>query len=169
MAMQIVINFSDIDLGDWIEYDPEDEQVTLKEIFKGEILDKFVQKINYDSEVRRYIEKNIDNQLYQKIYEYKDDVAIKTIVSEIIERKMKATGSFIFLDSYANKVESVVEDYLKKYPQKIEQAIQSSIRLQIEKCLNELYKGSVMREFIDFEKLTAHIQKVLSEEKVIEG
>ena len=163
--MQIVINFSDIDLADWIE-DGLEEEVTLTDVFKGEILNKFVEKINYDYEVKRYIEKNIDDQLWQKIYGYKDDVAIKTIVEKIIEKKLRETGSFIFLNEYAAKVEVVVDKYLKKYPNEIEKAVETSIKHHIESCLKELYKESKMREFIDTEKLSAYIHTVLSEEMV---
>ena len=159
--MEIVINFNEIDLADWVG-DFDSELPTLKEIFKEEILNKFVEKINYDSQVRKYIENNIADNLYFKIRDYKDDVAIKTIVGEIIEDKLKATGSFCFLDRYAEDVKKVVDQYFKKYPRKIEQAIQSSIRLHIEEILKELYNGSKMEEFIDKEKLSAHIFDVLN-------
>ena len=167
--MQIVINFNDIELSDWIEYDPEIEQVTLTDIFKGEILNKFVEKVNYDGQIRQYIKEQINEGLWSKIYDFKDDAAIEVIAKQCIEEKLKQTGSFIFLNDYAAKVEGVVEKYLKKYPNKIEQAVQSSVRCQIEKCLDELYKGSKMREFIDIEKLSAHIHKVLSEKTEGEG
>ena len=159
--MQIVINFNEIDLADWVE-DFDSELPTLKEIFKEEILNKFVEKINYDSQVRKYIEKNIDDNLYLKIYNYKDDVAIKTIVSEIIKDKLRATGSFIFLDRYAEDVKRVVDEYFKEYPQKMERAMCSSVRLHIENTIDEMYKGSKMGEFIDKKKLSSHIFDILS-------
>lgn len=167
--MQIVINFSDIDLADWIEYNPEIEQVTLKDIFKGEILDKFVEKINYDEQIRRYIKEQINEGLWKKIRDFKDDAAIEVIVKQCIEEKLKSTGSFIFLESYADKVEGIVEEYLKDYPDKIANAVRYSISVYIERCLKELYTPSRMSEFIDFEKLTAHIHKLISEEMVGEG
>ena len=167
--MQIVINFSDIDLADWIEYNPETEQVTLKDIFKGEILNKFVEKIDYDYQIRTYIKEQINEGLWKKIYNFKDDAAIEVITKQCIEEKLKQTGSFVFLNDYAAKVEGVVENYFKKYPDKIEKAVQLSVRYQIEKCLDELYKGSKMRDFLDTGKLTAYIHKVLSEVKAGEG
>ena len=54
----------------------------------------------------------------QKILDYKDDVAIKTIVSEIIETKLKQTGSFCFLDRYAEDVKKVVDKHLEKISKK---------------------------------------------------
>lgn len=160
--MQIVINFNEIDLTDWVEDVEDDEIITLRDVFKEEIMQKFISKINYDLEVKKYIEKNIDNNLYLKIYDYKDDVAIKTIVSKIIEDKLKATGSFIFLDSYAEKVQKVVDEYFKEYPRKVEQAMRSSVKLHIKNTIDEMYKGSKMGEFIDKEKLSAHIFDILS-------
>ena len=162
--MQIVINFNEIDLQDWVE-DVVDDEITLREIFKEEILKKFISKINYDIEVKRYIQDNIADNLCLKISGFKDDIAIKTIVSEIIESKLRATGSFCFLDRYAEDVKKVVDKYFEQYPKNIEQAMQSSIRLHIEEILKELYNGSKMREFIDIEKLSAHIFDILSTEK----
>ena len=164
--MQIVINFSDIDLADWVEYDPETEQVTLRDIFKGEILNKFVEKVNYDEQIRRYIKEQINEGLWNKIYDFKDDAAIEVIAKQCIEEKLKQTGSFIFLNDYAAKVERVVENYLKKYPDTIKGAVETTVKCNIESCLDELYKGSKMREFIDIKKLTAHIHTVLSKEMV---
>lgn len=164
--MQFVINFNEIDLADYVDFENEyrDEPLLLKDVFKDEIIRQFVAKVNYDIEVKRYIQDNIDKHLYQKIYAYKDDAAIKVIVNQIIEEKLKATGTFIFLKEYAKNVESVVDDYLKKSRQEIERAMQTSMRMQIETVLNELYKGSKMGEFINIEKLTAHIHQVLGEE-----
>ena len=159
--MQIVINFSDIDLADWIEYDPATEQISLKDIFKGEILNKFVEKVNYDGQIRNYIKEKINEGLWKKIHEFKDEAAIEVITKQCIEEKLRQTGSFIFLDSYADRVESVVENCLKTYPDKIKKAVETSVKCNIESCLDELYKGSKMREFIDVEKLTAHIHTVL--------
>lgn len=166
--MQIVINFSDIDLNDWVD-DYNSELPTLKDVFKTEILNKFVEKINYDEQIRKYIKEQINEGLWKKIYDFKDDAAIEVIAKQCVEEKLRSTGSFVFLDSYANRVETVVENYLKKYPDKIEKAVETSVRCQIEQCLDELYKGSKMREFIDIERLTAHIHKTLSEEMVGEG
>ena len=163
--MQIVINFSDIDLNDWVG-DYDSELPTLKDVFKGEILDKFVEKINYDEQIRKYIKEQINEGLWKKVYDFKDDAAIEVITKQCIEEKLKQTGSFIFLNDYAAKVEGVVENYLKKYPNKIEKAVEASVRYNIERCLDELYKGSRMREFIDIEKLSAHIHTVLCKEMV---
>ena len=41
--MEIVINFNEIDLADWVG-DFDSELPTLKDIFKEEILNKFVEK-----------------------------------------------------------------------------------------------------------------------------
>ena len=57
-----------------------------------------------------------------------------------------------------------MENHLKKYPDKIENAVQSSVKFYIEKCLKELYTPSKMSAFIDFEKLPAHIHKIISDE-----
>ena len=162
--MQIVINFNDIDLQDWVE-DVVDDTITLRDIFKEEIMNKFISKINYDREVKEYIEKNIADNLFFKIRDFKDDVAIKTIVSEIIEIKLKKTGSFIFLDRYAENVKKVVDEYFEQYPKIIEQAIHSSLSVHIEEILKQLYNGSKMEEFIDKKKLSAHIFDILSNEK----
>lgn len=159
--MEIVINFNEIDLADWVG-DFDSELPTLKDIFKEEILNKFVEKMNYDIQVRKYVETHIADNLYSKILDYKDDVAIKTIVSEIIETKLKQTGSFCFLDRYAEDVKKVVDKHLEKYPKMIEQAMRSSMRTHIEEILKELYNGSKMEEFIDKEKLSAHIFDILS-------
>ena len=159
--MQIVINFNEIDLADWVG-DYDSELPTLKEVFKGEILNKFVEKVNYDIQVRKYIETHIADNLYSKILAYKDDVAIKTIVSEVIETKLKQTGSFCFLDRYAEDVKKVVDKHFEQYPKMIEQAIRYSLRVHIEEILKQLYNGSKMEKFIDKEKLSAHIFEILS-------
>ena len=51
----------------------------------------------------------------------------------------------------------------------IEQAIHSSLRVHIEEILKQLYNGSKMEEFIDKEKLSAHIFEILSTNEEREG
>ena len=163
--MQIVIIFSDIDLNDWIDgYDSELPK--LKDVFKDEIIAKFVEKLNYDYQIREYVKDKINDGLWKKIYEFKNDSAIEVIVKECIEEKLKSSGSFIFLKEYASKVESVVDTYLKNYSKDIESAVKSSLKCQIAKCIDELYKGSKMREFIDYEKLIRHVHDILSDEMI---
>ena len=158
--MSITINFNDIDLNDWIDIDTEDVP-TLKEIFREEILNKFVDKLNYDLEVKRYIRDNIDNNLYQKISSYKNDAAIEVIVKDIIEQKLKATGSFVFIDQYKQKVTECVDQYFKKLPEMIWEAVNTSLQDSIQTIVNNLYKESKFYEFLDVDKLTNYITETL--------
>ena len=160
--MQIVINFSDIDLNDWIDFDDEDHAApNLKDVFKGEILDMFVRKLNADWEVSRYVRENIDKGLAAKIAPYRDEVAIRSIVEKIIEKRIADSGSFIFLDRYVDRIEKEVDKYLDTYKRKIEAAVESNVRDATEAVINGLYVNSAMREFVDINKLTAYVMRVL--------
>lgn len=160
--MQIEINFNEIDLNDWIEFDGEDANAPkLKDVFKDEILHKFIEKLNADVEVRKYVRTNIDNGLAGKIAGYKDDVAIKAIVEQIIIQRLRDSGSFIFLDSYRVKVEDAVRKYLADYERKVDTAISKSVRLVMEEIIDSLYKTSAIREFLDTEKLARYIEETI--------
>ena len=160
--MQIVINFNDIDLNDWIDFDDEYSSApVLKDVFKGEILYKFVEKLNADYEVKRYVKENIDKGLANKIYAYKDDVAIKAIVEQIVEKRLRDTGSFIFIDQYKSRVEKEVNKYLEVYEREMNNAVYSAVHRATKDIIDRLYKGTVIREFIDIEKLSSYVLKTI--------
>lgn len=160
--MQIVINFNEIDLNDWIDFDGDyADAPLLKDVFKGEILENFLQRLNADYAVKQYIRDNIDNGLSLKISKYRDDVAIKAIVEEIITQRIKDCGSFIFIDSYKSKVESAVRKYLADYEKKVDTAISKSVRIVMEEIIDSLYKTSAMREFIDKDKLARYVEETI--------
>lgn len=161
--MQIVINFNDIDLNDWIDFDEESSAPALKEVFKGEILYKFVEKLNADYAVKQYVRENIDKGLANKIHAYKDDVAIKAIVEKIVEQRIRDTGSFIFIDQYVNRVEKEVNKYLDIYERKMNNAVLSAVHRATEDIVNRLYVGSAMKEFIDIKKLSDYVLKTIPE------
>lgn len=164
--MQIVINFSDIDLNDWIDFEDEGQHTPeLRDVFKGEILDSFVKKLNADWEVRRYVRENIDKGLATKIAPYRDDVAIRAIVEKIIEKRIADCGTFFFLDRYVDRVEKEVDKYLDTYKRKMEAAVFSAVRDATEAIINGLYANSAMREFIDTEKLSAYVLKLIPEQQ----
>lgn len=164
--MQIVINFSDIDLNDWIDFEDEGQDTPeLRDVFKGEILDSFVKKLNADWEVRRYVMENIDKGLAAKIAPYRDDVAIRAIVEKIIEKRIADCGTFFFLDRYVDRVEKEVDKYLDTYKRKMEAAVFSTVRDATESIINGLYANSIMREFIDTEKLSAYVLKLIPEQQ----
>jgi hypothetical protein len=168
--MQIVINFNDIDLADWIDFDGEYSSApALKDVFKGEILTKFVEKINSDYEVRQYIRENIDKGLAGKIAAYKDDVAIKAIVEQIVERRIRDTGSFIFLDQYLSRVEKEVNKYLVAYERKMGEAVSSAVYDATREIIDRVYANSPMKEFIDVRKLTDYVLKTIPERMASDG
>lgn len=162
--MQIVINFSDIDLNDWIDFEDEGQGTPeLKDVFKSEILDMFVRKLNADWEVSRYVRENIDKGLAAKIAPYRDDIAIRAIVEKIVEKRIADCGTFFFLDRYVDRVEKEVDKYLDTYKRKIEAAVSSTVRDVTEDIINRLYANSAMREFIDIEKLSDYVLKSIPE------
>lgn len=160
--MQIVINFYDIDLYDWMDFDDSGvDAPELKDIFKGEILNKFVAMLNADFAVRQYVKENIDNQLSLKISKYKDDVAIKAIVEDIITRRIKDTGSFIFLDRYKDDVTKAVDNHLKTYEKHFVDSIISTLKAYTEDIIAKLYKTSAIGEFIDQKKLADYVTNTI--------
>lgn len=160
--MQITINFDEIDLNDWIDFDDEWASAPkLKEVFKGEILYKFVEKLNADYEVKQYVRENIDMGLANKIYAYKDDVAIKAIVEKIVEQRIRDTGSFIFIDQYVSRVEKEVNKYLASYERKMNEAVSAAVRRATEDIIDKLYNGSALSEFIDTTKLASYVLQAI--------
>lgn len=160
--MQIVINFNDIDLNDWIDFDDEYSSApALKDVFKGEILLKFVEKLNFDYEVKQYVRDNIDKGLSTKIAFYKDDVAIKAIVEKIVEQRIRDTGSFIFIDQYVSRVEKEVNKYLTTYEREMNNAVYSAVHRATKDIIDSLYKGSAIKEFIDTQKLATYVLKTI--------
>lgn len=160
--MQIVINFNDIDLNDWIDFDDENSSApALKDVFKDEILFKFVEKLNADYEVKRYVRENIDKGLSSKIHAYRDDVAIRAIVEKIVEQRIRDTGSFIFIDQYVKRVEKEVDKYLATYEREMNNAVYCAVHRATKDIIDSLYKGSVIREFIDIEKLASYVLKTI--------
>lgn len=160
--MQIVINFNDIDLNDWIDFGDEYSSApALKNVFKDEILNKFVEKLSADYEVHQYVRENIDKGLASKIHAYKNDVAIKAIVEKIVEQRIRDTGSFIFIDQYVSRVEKEVDKYLASYERKMNEAVSSAVSRATEEIIDKIYAGSAIKEFIDTRKLANYVLRAI--------
>ena len=167
--MKIELNFDEISIADWCDLsDYENPQVpTLKEVFKQEILEKFIEKVNWDRDIRQYIKRQIEDGLWSKIKNYKNKAAIEVIVKDIIKEEMKQTGSFIFLDIYAKDVHKEVEKYLESYKKEIKTAVETSMRSIIKSQIDDLYKADTLMEFIDKEKLSAFLLEKIKEEGIL--
>lgn len=165
--MNITINFNDIDICDWIEYNGEDiSKISLKEIFKEEILTKFLEKIDYDREVRKYVKDNLNNALGEKLNYYKNDLIIKSLVKEAIESYV-TSNNHVPLNYFKGTISQTVDTYLKDAIKDIPAAIEDSVKRNVENCLQELYKESTLRNFINTEKLTSYIYNKLTEDSLI--
>ena len=168
--MKIEINFSDIDLADWIDFNGDEPELPkLKEVFKSEVLHQFVSKLNYDFEIRQYVREQINTELHSQIHKYKEEIAIQAVIRSIFEDALKHSGSLIFIDRFKKNVEEHFNELMIKYPSRVEKAINRSMETQLEKIIDELYKGKVMAEFIDINKLSAYVKDTLNSKGLLFG
>ena len=169
--MNIVINFDEINLADYIDVENlEDPNISsLKEVFKQEILHHFVQKLNADFEIKTYIQENLRKSINLdcNISKYRDEAVIKNIVNDIIEKKLKNVGTFILIDRYKKQIEEQVNSLFDSIKSEIEKSIKKSLAYAIEKIVNQLYSGAAIEKFIDKEKLSKYVYEILEKENLI--
>lgn len=146
--MNIVINFDDINLADYIDIENlENPDIpSLKEVFKQEILYHFVKKLNVDNEIKKYVQENID--LDHNISKYKDEIVIKNIVNDIIEKKLKNTGPFVLIDQYNKQIEKQVNLLFDSINSEIKKSIKTSLTHTIEKIIDQLFVGSTIESLL---------------------
>ena len=84
-------------------------------------------------------------------------------MEDIITRRIKDTGSFIFLDRYKENVEKEVDKYLKAYEKQFASAMSKVVRDATEDIIDRLYKGSAMEEFIDKRKLAKYVLDTIAD------
>ena len=172
--MKIEINFDDIELGDWLDYDPNEEDApTLKEIFREEIKEASIKRLNYDYSIKRYIEQEIQQGLYNKIMEIKDDTVINSLVRDAIDNYVNTRGNTetsLYGDSYIkeakDKIKALVESRVEREKRDLENALDARLRCQISKVLDEIYEGKAIGDYIDKSKLTDLVINTLNQKGV---
>ena len=172
--MKIEINFDDIALGDWLDYDPNEEDApTLKEIFREEIKEAFIKKLNYDYSIKRYIENEIQRELYTKMLEVKDDAVITALVKECIADYVSLNGSALHtsflksnLDKAKEKIREEITPTLNSCKKELSREINAQLKEKISDILKDLYKNDVIGQFLDVPKLSRHILETLTASEV---
>lgn len=172
--MNIIINFDEINLADYIDIENlENPDIpSLKEVFKQEILYHFVQKLNVDNEIKKYVQENLRKSidLDYNISKYRDEIVIKNIVNDIIEKKLeKNAGPFVLIDQHNKQIEKQVILLFDSINSEIKKSIKTSLTYTIEKIINQFYVGSTIERFIDKEKLSKYVYEILEKEKLIKG
>lgn len=171
--MNIVINFDEINLADYIDIENlENPDIpSLKEVFKQEILYHFVQKLNVDNEIKKYVQENLRKSidLDHNISKYRDEIVIKNMVNDIIEKKLKNRGDFILINQSKTQIEEQVNSLFDSIDSEIKKSIKTSLTYAIKKIINQLYVGSTIERFVDKEKLSKYIYEILEKENLIKG
>ena len=145
----------------------EDGDMTVSDVFKEAVLKSFVNKIRFDDLIRKHIKDEISVGLHSKIIEYKNDIAIKVIVEDVIREELSPlrTGSFFYLEEYRKKVKDETIKLLGKYTVEINRLIENSVREQIKKEIEDVCKDNHFIDFIDKEKLSKYLLQQLKGEK----
>lgn len=168
--MKLEIDLENSTLSEYLDED-DYGKVTFTEAFKEMIVREVFTKAKFDTDIRAYIKEQIKDGLWKQIYSYKQEAAIKGIVDEVIREELSArrTGSLIFTDAYVSSVKESVKKYLSSYNQEIDKAVRCLVECETRNCLNTLYQGSKMREFIDLEKMSRYIVKTMACEELMKG
>ncbi len=161
--MKFEIDLENSSLGEY--FNEENGDVTFTDAFKEEVIRAFVRKMQWDSEIRNFVKDEIKEGLGRKIQEWKQDTAIKVVVEEQIKQDLSPlrSGSYFYAEEYKDKVKKATEKALAQYVREINALIETTIRIEVEKVMQTLYKGHKMREFLDIDKLTAYVVQTMRE------
>lgn len=163
----------DLENSSLSEYLNEDDygNVTFTEAFKEMIVTAVFTQIKFDSDIREYIKAEIKDGLWKQIVSYKQEAAIKGIVDDVIREELstRRSGSLIFTDSYVEEVKKAVKKRMSTYEKDLQDAVNCFVELEIKKCLDEMYQGSKMRKFIDFENMSRYIVSTLDRNEMPRG
>ena len=155
------------------EYLAEDDygNVTFTEAFKEMIVREVFTEAKFDTDIRDYIKTEIKDGLWKQIVSYKQEAAIKGIVDDVIreELSVRRSGSLIFTDAYIAEVKEAVRKYLPSYKKELEEAVRCLVECETKSCLDTLYQGSKLREFIDLEKISGYIVKTMARKGIKGG
>lgn len=163
--MKFEIDLENSSLSEYFNEDNGD--ITFTEVFKEEVIREFVRKMQWDSEIKNFVKNEIKEGLGRKVQEWKQDTAIKVVVEEQIKQDLSPmrSGSYFYAEEYKDKVKKATEIALAQYVREINALIETTIRIEVKKVTENLYKGNKMREFLDMDKLTAYVIKTMNEQK----
>lgn len=163
--MKFEIDLENSSLSEYFNEDNGD--VTFTDAFKEKVISAFVRKMQWDSEIKNFVKDEIKEGLGRKIQEWKQDTAIKVVVEEQIKQDLSPlrSGSYFYAEEYKNNVKKATETALAQYVRKINALIETTIRNEVKKVMETLYKGHKMREFLDIDKLTAYVIQTMREPK----
>ena len=148
-------------------FNESDGDITFTDAFKEEVVRTFLNRVRFDDEIRAYIKSEIKDGLHLKVIGYKQDGAIKAVVEEVIKEELSPSrsGSYLYLQEYRSKVAKETKKALEQYEKDINHLISTTIRDEVEKVMEILYKGHKMREFLDMKKLTDYVYEVMRAQK----
>lgn len=163
--MKFEIDLENSSLSEYFNEDNGD--ITFTDVFKEEVIREFVRKMQWDSEIRNFVKDEIKVGLGLKVQEWKQDTAIKVVVEEQIKQDLSPmrSGSYFYAQEYKDKVKKATEQTLAQYIREINALIETTIRIEVKKVMENLYKGNKMRDFLDMDRLTAYVIKTMNEQK----
>lgn len=163
--MKFEIDLENSSLSEYFNEDNGD--ITFTDVFKEEVIREFVRKMQWDSEIRNFVKDEIKVGLGRKIQEWKQDAAIKVVVEEQIKQDLSPmrSGSYFYAEEYKEKVKKATEQTLAQYVREINALIETTIRIEVEKVMENLYKGNKMREFLDMDKLINYVVRTMKEQQ----
>lgn len=163
--MKFEIDLENSSLSEYFNEDNGD--ITFTDVFKEEVIREFVRKMQWDSEIRNFVKDEIKVGLGRKVQEWKQDTAIKVVVEEQIKQDLSPmrSGSYFYAQEYKDKVKKATEQTLAQYIREINALIETTIRIEVKKVMENLYKGNKMRDFLDMDRLTAYVIKTMNEQK----
>lgn len=161
--MKLEIDLKNSTLSEYLDEDNYGN-VTFTEAFKEMIVREVFTKAKFDTDIRDYIKAEIKDGLWKQIVSYKQEAAIKGIVDDVIREELstRRSGSLIFTDAYVAEVKETVKKNLSSYKKELDEAVRCLVECETRNCLNTLYQGSKMREFIDLEKLSRYIVQTMA-------
>ena len=161
--MKLEIDIENSSLSEY--FNEENGDITFTDAFKEEVIREFVRKMQWDSEIRKFVKDEIKDGLGCKIREWKQDTAIKVVLEEQIKQDLSPlrSGSYFYAQEYKDKVKKATEQALAQYVREINALIETTIRFEVEKVMRNLCKGNKMCEFLDMDKLTGYVIKTMKE------
>ena len=165
--MQLIINFDDIDLGDWIVNAGDETSIpVLSDIFKGEIATALVTRL-FNSDLKQYVREELYKPVGKELEEYLERGALKEAIAEVVKAKTIYGNNITYWDRFKGEIEKQVSELLATREKGLEaqviHAVNRNINTVVDTIVKQLYDTHPMKKYLNVAALRNDIVSKLKE------
>lgn len=157
--MKLTIDLNDVDFGEYFE--ESDGNLQISEVFKTELVAELARQIRINTEIEHFVRGQIGSEITDAILKYKDDAILKTMVENIVSKRIDHHSLFFFGEETKRKTQTMIEETMDSFVNECTKKVVIAQKEAIKEACKRALENSILSPYIDYNRLAEGVEKYL--------